>query len=229
MFSAIIILIVYLKPRKLGFKALRIAVLVFELFVLLLLRSRATIVGLILCLMVMVISRNNKQRTKIAITLVGMATIIMLLVSEPFYNFVFNKVLFAGRNSSDLNELTSGRLVLLQRFPSMISNHWFEGIGSVYYESFPLSAILQFGLIGGLILIGISLTPLFHAMRNRKYSDEWALLFYIAIGFTVNGFFEGLTPFGPGIKCYLLWLLFGIMLKATVNDDPWRMNYTQSI
>ena len=211
--STILVLIVYFRPKKIVVKCLRIIILVFEIYVLILLRSRATLVGLILCAVFMALSKNIKQRTKIIILLIGMTTIVLLFTSAPFYNTVFNNILFAGRDVSDLNELSSGRVVMLGRFPQMIKGHWMDGIGSVYYESFPLSAILQFGLLGGLTLIGISLTPLISATKRRNVSTMWVLLFYVAVGYIVNGLFEGLTPFGPGIKCYFLWLLYGVLIK----------------
>ena len=211
--STILVLIVYFRPKKLAVKCLRIAILVFEVYVLILLRSRATLVSLILCVIIMALSNNIRRGTKVTIVLLGMTTIVLLLASKSFYNTVFNNILFAGRDSSDLNELTSGRIVMVSQFPELIRGHWMDGIGSVYYESFPLSSVLQFGLLGGMTLIGISLTPLITSMKRRSVSTAWLLLFYVAVGFTVNGLFEGLTPFGPGIKCFFMWFLYGVLLK----------------
>ena len=219
-FTSIILLIVRFKPEKTMGRLIKLAAIAFELYVILLLRSRATLVSLILCVLVMAFARDTNKKIKTAITLVGIGIIVLLLTNNQFNNFIFNNVLFAGRNASNLNELTSGRVNILSSFPSLISGNWLTGIGPTYYECFPLSAILQFGIFGGLICIAISLQPLLYSFRARHYSDEWYLLLLIALGYSVNGLFEGLTPFGPGVKCYYMWLLFGILVGKPASGVP---------
>ena len=196
---------------------MKIAAIAFELYVILLLRSRATLVSLILAIFAIVFSRNVKKSIKVAIGLIGAIVIVLLLTNSSFNNFIFNNVIFAGRNAANLNELTSGRVDIVGSFPDKIKGYWFTGIGSTYFECFPLSAILQFGLPGGLIIIIISLQPLFASFRRRNESANWNLLFLISLGYSVNGLFEGLTPFGPGVKCYFMWLLYGLLLNQTVR------------
>ena len=214
-FTAILLLITQYKPRRVIWKILQISAIAFELYVIILLRSRATLASLILCVIVMVLSKKIDKRVRAAIAVVGISVIVLLFVSTRFYNFVFNNVLFAGRNASSLNELTSGRADVISNFPKRISGNWLTGIGPTYIDCFPLSAILQFGIIGGIITILISLQPLFESFKTRSASNEWNLLFLIAIGYSANGLFEGLTPFGPGVKCYYMWLLFGILISKT--------------
>ena len=211
-FSAVIFMILYIKPQKNVYKGLKVLGLVFSFYILLLLRSRATILSLFICIIIIAFSSTTNKRLKFAILIIGALIAIGLLVSDSFSNLVFNNILFAGRDSSSINALSSGRIEILKSFPLRIKGHWIEGIGSLYYESFPLSAILQFGLFGGLLLIYISLKPLVSSILNRKVSREWNLLLILSIGFVVDGAFEGLTPFGPGMKCYCLWLLYGILL-----------------
>ena len=163
----------------------------------------------------MALSKNIDKRVRAAIAVVGISVIVLLFVSTRFNNFVFNNVLFAGRNASSLNELTSGRVDIITSFPRSISGSWLTGIGPTYIDCFPLSAILQFGIVGGIITILISLQPFFKSFKRRGASNGWNLLFLIAIGYSVNGLFEGLTPFGPGVKCYYMWLLFGILIGRT--------------
>ena len=211
MFTAVILMIVKYKPKRVIEWVLKVAVIAFELYIIILLRSRATLISLILCILIMVFARDTSKRVRIAITIVGATVIILLLTNDDFNNFIFNNVLFAGRDASDLNELSSGRVNILSQFPKKISGNWITGVGPTYYECFPLSAILQFGLLGGMIAILISLQPMIKSFKLRHISDDWYLLFLIAVGYSANGLFEGLTPFGPGVKCYYMWLLFGIL------------------
>ena len=213
-FTAIIILIISYKPTKRLFKYLRIAAIAFEFYVILLLRSRATLVSFLICIVLILLSKNLKKGIKIAISLVGIGIAVFLVFSESAYDIALNYIVLAGRSTSNLDDLTSGRLSILSKFPNLISGHWIDGIGARYYESFPLSAVLQFGVIGGVILIWISLLPLLKSIKYRSISKEWELLFLLSVGFCIDGLFEGLTPFGPGIKCYFLWLLFGIVFSS---------------
>lgn len=211
-FTTIILLIVRIKSQKMIWKTIKIGAIAFEIYVLLLLRSRATLVSLLLCVLVLVFARNISKRIKAAVSAVGVLGIVILLTNNRFYDFIVNNVVFASRNISNLNDLTSGRVSIFSSFPALIAGNWFTGIGPTYFECFPLSAILQFGIIGGLLCIVISLQPLWKSFALRRVSEDWNLLFLISLGYSVNGFFEGLTPFGPGVKCYYMWLLFGILL-----------------
>ena len=218
-FTAIILLIVRNKPETIFGKIIKFVAIAFELYVILLLRSRATLVSLILCILVIIFAKGTNKRIKGAVTIVAIGVVVLLFTNSQFNNFIFNNVLFAGRNTADLNELTSGRVNILINYPQLIGENWFTGIGPTYYECFPLSAILQFGIIGGALCIIIALQPLFKSFVSRHVSEDWYLLFLIAIGYSVNGLFEGLTPFGPGVKCYYMWLLFGIMLSRPVDGS----------
>lgn len=219
-FTALILLIIRYTPQNAVGWLTKIGVIVFEMYVILLLRSRATLVSLLLCILVMVLARDTNRKMKAIICIVTLGVIVMLVVNEEFNNFIFNKVILANRSVANLNDLTSGRVSIISRFPQLIKGHWLTGIGPMYYECFPLSAILQFGIAGGILCIIISLQPLYKSFIFRHTSDEWYLLFLIAIGYSVNGLFEGLAPFGPGVKCYYMWLLFGLLMgrKTTLRQ-----------
>lgn len=218
-FTAIVLLIVRYRPERTIGKIIKITALAFELYVILLLRSRATLVSLILCVLVIVFARDTNKKIKVSVSIVALGIIVLLFANENFNNFIFNNVLFAGRNASNLNELTSGRVDILTSFPQLISGNWITGIGPTYYECFPLSSILQFGIVGGMLCILISLMPLLQSIKNHHFSEYWYLLLLISIGYCVNGLFEGLTPFGPGVKCYYMWLLFGIIISKPTRKE----------
>ena len=211
-FTAVMLLIVRFRPDKTIGKIIKIGAIAFELYVILLLRSRATLVSLLLCIVIMVFARDTNKKLKAAVSIISVGIILMLLVNGQFNSFIFNNVVFANRNVANLNDLTSGRVTIISNFPRLISGNWLTGIGPTYYECFPLSAFLQFGLIGGILCIIISLQPFVQSLRYRHVSDEWFLLLLISAGYSVNGLFEGLTPFGPGVKCYYMWLIFGLLV-----------------
>lgn len=153
----------------------------------------------------------NKKK-KIIVIIGVILLLILLFISDNFNDIVLNNIIFAGRDINDLDNLSSGRISIIREFPILIKNNWLTGIGPFYFECFPLSAILQFGLFAGGILIYISLLPLITSIK-RKSNDLWEILYFLSIGYFINSLFEGLAPFGPGIKCYFLWLLFGILFS----------------
>lgn len=222
--TAIIFLIIRYHPAKRIMKLAKIVAIVFELWVLMMLRSRATLLSLVFCFVAIVFLKSTNKKVRGTVLFFGVISIFVLLSISSVKDTIINNVIFAGRNASNLDELSSGRLSILSSFPDKIKGNWFTGIGATYYECFPLSAILQFGVIGGLVIITVSLLPLIHSMRNQKQSSEWFLLFLLALGYTVDGLFEGLTPFGPGVKCYILWLLYGILISKGKSVPVYKEN-----
>ncbi len=212
-FTAIILLMVKFKPQKRMHIFVKWGLVAFEILLMVYLRSRATLVSFLVAVAIFVSSRNTRKSLKALVVIICMALIFLMLTNETISDVIFNNVLFAGRDASNLDELTSGRVSILQNFPELISGNWFLGIGSKYFECFYLSAILQFGIVAGIVLIIISLVPAYYGILLSHTSENWFMLMVISIGYLVDGIFEGLTPFGAGIKCYFMWFLFGLLIS----------------
>ena len=68
------------------------------------------------------------------------------------------------------------------------------------------------------VLLVSALYPMAKA-RSLPCSSEWKLtLRILTAAYFTNGFFECLSPFGPGVKCYFLWLLFGLLHGRRASD-----------
>lgn len=214
-FTAIILLMIKFKPQRKIHTIIKWGLIAFEILLMGYLRSRATLVSFLVAVVILVLSRNTRKSLKALVTIACIALIFLMLTNESINEVIFNDILFAGRDSSNLDELTSGRVTILQNFPELISGNWLFGIGSRYFECFYLSAILQFGLIGGIILIIISFVPAYYGVLLSRTSENWYILMVIAVGYLVDGIFEGLTPFGAGIKCYFMWFLFGLLISRS--------------
>ena len=79
----------------------------------------------------------------------------------------------------------------------------------------PLTVLLSYGVIGGLPILLFSLFPLYIGMKNIKYLKYrvfCSVIMSLGIVMWVNGIFEEQSPFGPGVKCYFLWLVTGLFL-----------------
>lgn len=210
-FTAIVILMFTKFENHRLLNSLRLLLIVFQVFLLMLLRSRATIIGFIICLLYIIVGRNFNTKIKYSLCLILGVTAVLLLFNDNFSSIFFNNILFAGRDASNLNSLTSGRLTIVQSFPNKIEGHWLTGTGPTYFECFPLSAILQFGIVVGTMILIISYTPIFKCFQLRRTSEFGDIFVVICMGYAINSLFEGLAPIGPGVKCYFMWLLFGVL------------------
>ena len=218
--TAVVFMIVAWKPKTGKMKVVMIGSLAFSLWILLLLRSRATLVSLAACVLVIAFSRITNWKVKAAVFLACAAAVLVIMLNSSARETIVKLVILAGRDATNLDDVTSGRMKILNQFPGLIRGNWLAGIGSAYFECFPLSAILQYGLVGGVLMIIFSLLPLAEGFRRRRQSEAWFVLMLVALGFSVNGLFEGVTPFGPGVKCYILWLLYGILVTRDSGSLP---------
>lgn len=212
-FTAIILLMVKFKPKRRIQAIFKWGLVAFEILLMVYLRSRATLVSFLVVIAILVLSKNTRKSLKMLVVITCIALIFLMLSNDTLCDKIINNILFAGRDSSNLDDLTSGRVTILQNFPELISGNWLFGIGSMYFECFYLSAILQFGIVAGIVLIIISLVPAYYGVVLSRTSENWYILMLIAVGYLVDGIFEGITPFGAGIKCYFMWFLFGLLIS----------------
>lgn len=163
--------------KKTKREILNIVILAANFTILLILRSRTCIVGLLFSITIFLISKRNNIKIKKYIYFGLIVCLILLIFNQNFYDNIINKILFAGRNSNDLDTLTSGRISIIKSFGQLIGDDILTGIGSIYYECAPLSAILQFGIIIGMIYILLMYFPLIYGYKMRQVSNEWNVFF----------------------------------------------------
>ena len=212
-FTAVVLLVISVKPRRKVHIVMKWGLVAFEILLMVYLRSRASLASLFVVVAIVLFSRSTRKSLKWFVVISAIILFVLVFANESLYETIFFNVILAGRDASNLDDLSSGRITILRSFPDIIKGSWFFGIGATYFECFYLSAILQFGILGGLVLIYISLVPAYYGICLSKNSENWYILMLISVGYLVNGLFEGLTPFGAGIKCYFLWLLFGLLIS----------------
>ena len=80
---------------------------------------------------------------------------------------------------------------------------------------------MTYGILGSIVVFILAILPLVNLTYSTARYDMLPELRYITIILwwisMVNGIFEELAPFGPGVKCYLLWLLCGIYIRYRGN------------
>ena len=218
--SAICILILGInKNRTKKDTVIRLLLIIYLTIILLLLRSRSCILCFAFAIVIILLSRYTNKKVKKWIYAVLTIAILLLVFNPMIRNTFIQQILFANRDFSNLNDLTSGRINIYSRFWDLVKGHELVGNGALYYECFYLSAIVQFGFPVGLYLWGFVLHALNGIRKIYKNFNYGWLLMILALSYSLNGIFEGLPPFGPGTKNFLLWLLFGIACSQTLYLD----------
>lgn len=205
--------------EKIGInKLIKYSILIFFIIFLLMLKSRASLIGLISSFILLISLRITNKKYKVLATILFLLMIFTIYSNEDLYNLIINQVFLNNRINSDLNTFSSGRLDHYDYFFNNFRNNIWFGNGGEYLESFPLAIYMSYGLIGGSLLLLIALTPLYYLKKklmNRNDNEFRITVLIIFIIFIINSIFEELTPFGPGVKCYILWLLLGIFLSKS--------------
>lgn len=190
--------------------------LLLILVVVIIQKSRATLIGLVVCILYYII-KGQSRKLKWALICLSVFGVILVLVSPRMYDLVVNNIIFANRyiagSEFNLDEISSGRFSIIGYRMSFLRGHEIIGIGNMYLDCFPLAMLLQYGIVGlaGMAVFVISIYR--NIIRKFNQSDPLQLtgflLFLIAM---TNSLFEAYPPFGPGVKCMLIWVFVGMSM-----------------
>ena len=218
-FTTVVIFMLVRFEKVRIFNWIKNVLIIFEVVLLMMLKSRATIIGFLVCLLYIILGKQFNRKLRNLLVVIAIIIILALLFNENLFNMIVNNIMFAGRDASSLDSLTSGRISILSDFTMLIEGHWFTGVGALYYECFPLSCVLQFGVVTGIFIIGISYLPIIKGIRFDRSDIYFSILAIVCIGYGINSFFEGLAPIGPGVKCYLMWLMYGMLYARKIQSN----------
>ena len=216
LFTGLIILLAELgekrkKPGNSVKTAFNIVLCVILAYGTLILQCRAVYVSAAIVLVLFVISSGLNKRVKTLIVLTVFAAILYYLTHGQALDSFLDRFIYAGRSSTDLNDLSSGRTQEWSHFWTDLGDGFLFGNGRMKRESLVLTALLEFGFVFGVPILYLAVYPILFGIKNiDKNSSLYFLFIAVAIGFATNMLFEQLAPFGPGVKCFLLWFLLGI-------------------
>ena len=195
-------------PKKIFY----IVAFIFVTWTMIGLKSRSTLIGMPIALIWLLAHGNVKKSVRNTVILI-LSVFVILMFNDEFYDFMVNNIMFAGRDADDISRVTSGRSDEWASFlTDFTDNNWLFGQGRQKRESMILTSLLEYGMIGGPLIITLGLSPLYYSVATLKKEQPYFLLFStIALVYFANGIFEQLAPFGPGVKCYFLWFMFGIL------------------
>ncbi len=174
------------------------------------LRSRAVYLCFLFSTVYFITTLREKRKRILAACII-LALSLAVIIIGPLRDFVINRMLFASRPIDDPDLFFSRRLSLIGlQLSTMGSNHWIAGKGCEYLDCFPIAAIIQYGIIGGGILISLVCRVGVMTMRPSGTIGRIAFsLFWIG---AINCLFEASAPFGPGVKCMQIWIAFGFLI-----------------
>ena len=209
--TAIIILLIYYPNLKNNRdRIIHISLIVFFLYFSLILKCRTVIFTIPVVFIINFVFYSKKVFSNRALILLLCAIAIILLSSNYILNIFFQDIIYAGRGTT-LAESTSGRVEEWKYFLYEMKGKWLMGDGYSKRESLILTAIMQYGIFVGLLIIFYSWWPLKYLLSTKIYKGEQGFcLTLIAVAYIMNSLGEQLSPFGPGARCFYLWFMFGI-------------------
>ncbi len=196
-------------------KTLAFLIFILFSFMIFMLKSRATLfTWIIFIVYILCIAPKSKAKRWIGL-LICCSAVIFVMYNGKLNEMIIKNVLLNNR-TADINTLTSGRDVHYDFFKKNFSKYWLLGNGGKYLESFPLAALFSYGVIGAIPVFLLSFYPILILIKNKStFTAEnkiTLIIFILNVLLWFNGLFEELTPFGPGVKCYMLWMLTGLYM-----------------
>lgn len=205
---------------------IKLSSICFFSLILLMLKSRATLIGLIIVFAYFLCFKYKSFYKKSITIIFGLMILIIILSNNELYELLINKILLNNRAGTNLNTITSGRIDHFIYFKENFENVFLFGTGGTYLESFPLASLMSYGILGSIPLFIICIYPFNICINYRKYNcfkDLNTTLILVYLTIIVNAIFEEQAPFGPGVKCFMLWLLtglyVGLVYKKKINEN----------
>ena len=216
---ALIISCFVYKPKTKIQQFIRITATVFFLLDITLLRARSVFlgVGLLICVLIFYRHNVNKKLRYFCIICMIMISCYFYLHSDVYYTFL-NRIIFAGRDANNINELSSGRSDTISTGISVFLDKPLFGVGKrETLDCFYVSILANYGLLG-IPAIVMALMPFLWSISNLKNHNDVDLCFFTIVAcIIIISIVEELAPFGPGTRCYILWLMWGILLSQPLN------------
>lgn len=200
-------------------KNTKLNTLILTLFIgfIILLKCRASMLGLAVAAVVWYVCAVNSRRTRLYAFILFLSATVLILTIPALRNLVVENIILNNRASLGINEVTSGRT---EQFSSIFLVYFPKsplfGNVNMYIESLPLAAILSFGIVAAVPLLIFAFVPLRTAIickQNSQLPKRYILfLMAISVAFLINCLFEERAPFGPGTTYFFLWFTSGFLI-----------------
>lgn len=206
-------------------KLLWLSAIVFHVIILFYMQSRAVLVSGIVVLLWYLLFIEKRWYVKLII-IIACTGVVMYVWNDPeLYDLFVNKMLLNEKDVMDINAVTSNRLDHFEAFKELFPPVIVMGQGGTYLESFPLAALLSFGVVGAGVLFIYMLYPLVVGISlvcKKRRTMLGLLIILVSVSLLINCLAEEQPPYGPGVKCFLMWFLAGFALRSEKNEEGHR-------
>ena len=178
-------------------------------------KSRATILGIGFVLSYFMFFHGS-LRIRFVYSITFATAVLFILLDNTLYDIVINGILLGGRNVENLNDVSSGRVILISNCLKGISDNFWFGNGVKYMDCMPIIMLYQYGFLGAMMVFSFLIYIGYYISRCTDRSSANLITFLLFWCFMINSLFEAQPPFGPGIKCFLLWVFIGLTMARPI-------------
>lgn len=204
--------------KSIFIKIVRLIFSAVFIYLCLLMRSRAVLLSIIIFVFFSLFMSKISRKLKV-IWLVAIITIAILIVAVPDWNeLIIQNILLNGKSGGSLDEISSNRLQYFDDF-KLFSDKLLFGVGNYYMDNFYLESIINYGWPLGLLVLTLALLPSRMLFFRGEKTNMKRFLVLLVIVHLFNAAFEGLPPFGPGAKCFTLWIFYGAWQKYREREN----------
>lgn len=234
------------KKNNFLFKLLYVSIFILSIICLLILRARTAMVAMIIVdTFIFYYFYKNHKNIVLKIFLIGLFVLPLAVFLEksiipPTVKTTVINSFFANKNIKDFDDVTSGRMTLVdQSLTNIEKNPLFGRIFDNNQEkskthNYIIRIITDYGYIGSLPWLGCFFLLLLNVIRsivNIKKPLKSGMLgvFLMIIPFIIS-LGEPLAPFGPGTVFFFNYLMFGLYLNSCTvvnNYVSYNKNTTQ--
>ena len=220
--AALIVGFTVYAPKKLWQHLFRITAVGFMLLDIIYLRCRSVFLCLAFAVLVLVLQSSRLKRPARIILALGIVTaVLVLVIRQDWLDAFLNNIIYAGRDARNMDELSSGRGTQIQKGLETFAQHPLFGVARYgrTLDDFYISVLANYGIAGWPVMV-MSVVPLVWGFLQLKQKTDLHLCFFILAGaLVIVATLEELAPFGPGTRCYLLWLLWGLLLGRDIPAE----------
>ena len=209
--SATIFSFIYM-PKNLILKWTSIACMLFLLILIFLLKARATILCFVICFVVLTLMLKDK-RLKISLVLIIAGSVIYLVANPNFIGLIINDIILNSSDTSNIDQISSGRVGFIDEALKLIPGHVLFGSGEYYVDCMPVNIFVEYGVVGFIIIFSYLLMIAKKILRLNFESKLNLCALTLFLSNMLNSLFEAYPPFGPGVKCFMLWMILGFALS----------------
>ena len=221
--ALILLMLVYRADNlfKMIFKTTGVVFLILDMIYL---RCRSAFFGVIVLAITLLVSKKTDKKMKIVVLVAIISVIVYFATHVSALTVFLDDIIYAGRDSSNIDTVSSGRISQIKQGLQIFRQNPIFGTGShKTTDMFYVSALVNYGLLSWPLLV-MAIYPVVWSIKKLKKGDIYIVAFFtVATSIFFISLLEEVAPFGPGVRCYILWLMFGFLLS---NNEK-EVNYAQ--